>query len=164
MNRLEHVNLVVKDIGATLEFIKTAFPEWRVRAKGTNQWSGKQRNWLHVGDENYYITLNDGAEGDMRDLSGHAPGLAHLGFAVDDVDAIVSRLESKGFFARIKDTEHPFRKTYYYVDPAGFEFEFMQYLSDKDEQRNQYTSTGTTQVSSETVNPVNHQPGTYASC
>lgn len=149
MNRLEHANLVVKDIAATLDFIQTAFPEWKVRGKGVNSWYGKERNWLHVGDDNYYLTLNDGAEGEIRDLSGHAPGLAHLGFAVDDADAIVARLEAKGFPIRVKDTEHPFRKTYYFVDPAGFEFEFMQYLSDKNEERNQYVSTGTTKVNPE---------------
>ena len=146
MNRLEHANLVVKDIGATLDFIQTAFPDWQVRGKGTNEWYGRARNWLHVGTEDYYLTLNDGAEGDIRNLSGHAPGLAHLGFSVDDADAIVARLEAKGFPIRVKETGHPFRKTYYFIDPAGFEFEFMQYLSEKNEERNQYVSTDTTKL------------------
>ncbi len=162
MNRLEHANLVVKDIEATLDFIQTAFPDWRVRGQGKNSWNGKARRWLHVGDDNYYITLNDGAEGEIRDLSGHAPGLAHLGFAVDDADGIVTRLEAKGFPIRVKDTEHPFRKTYYFIDPAGFEFEFMQYLSDKDEERNQYVSTGTTKVISEYETHISSTPDVYA--
>ena len=167
MNRLEHANLVVKDIAATLDFIQTAFPEWRVRGKGTNNWYGIERNWIHVGTDDYYLTLNGGAKGEIRDLSGHTPGLAHLGFSVDDADAIVARLEAKGFPVRVKDTEHPFRKTYYFVDPAGFEFEFMQYLSDKDEERNQNNSTGTTIVDPEyeaqipyTSNTVDNQLNT----
>ena len=34
MIRLEHANLVVKDIQPTLEFLLTAFPHWRVRGRG----------------------------------------------------------------------------------------------------------------------------------
>jgi len=162
MNRLEHANLVVKDIEATLDFIQTALPDWRVRGQGENSWNGKVRRWLHVGDDNYYITLNDGAEGEIRDLSGHAPGLAHLGFAVDDADGIVARLEAKGFPIRVKDTEHPFRKTYYFIDPAGFEFEFMQYLSDRDEERNEYVSMGTTKVDHKYEIHISSTPDVYA--
>ncbi len=161
MNRLEHANLVVKDIKATLEFLQTAFPDWRVRGQGENSWNGKARRWLHVGDDNYYITLNDGAEGEIRDLTGHTPGLAHLGFAVDDADAIVARLEAKGFSVRVKDTEHPFRKTYYFIDPAGFEFEFMQYLSDNDEERNQYVPAGTTNVDPKYVKQSSNTSDAY---
>jgi hypothetical protein len=45
--------------------------------------------------------------------------------------------------------EHPFRKTVYFIDPAGVEFEFMQYLSDKPSERNRYESMGTTTVDPE---------------
>ena len=146
MIRFEHANLVVKDIAATLAFIQTAFPTWQIRGQGGNNWHGKPRRWLHVGDENYYLTLNDGAEGENRDLSEHAPGLAHLGFVVDDMDGVIKRLEAKGFQIAVSGGEHPFRKTVYFIDPAGFEFEFMEYLSDEPSERNRYESTGTTTV------------------
>ena len=138
MVRFEHANLVVSDIEATLDFILTAFPHWSVRGQGTMEWHGKPRRWLHVGDDDYYVTLNDDGEGDNRDLTGHQPGLAHLGFVVDDLDGIVGRLEAKGHRIDIEGPEHPFRKNIYFLDPAGFQFEFVQYLSDVADERNRY--------------------------
>ena len=138
MVRFEHANLVVANIEATLDFILTAFPHWSVRGQGNMEWHGKPRRWLHVGDDDYYVTLNDDGEGDNRDLTGHQPGLAHLGFVVDDLDGIVERLEAKGHRIDIEGPEHPFRRNIYFLDPAGFQFEFVQYLSDDAGERNRY--------------------------
>ncbi|VAW50383.1 Glyoxalase family protein [hydrothermal vent metagenome] len=150
MIRLEHVNLVVNDMGATLDFIQTAFPDWKVRGNGESEWYGKQRHWLHVGTDDYYLTLNEGGEGNNRDLKGHAPGLAHIGFCVDDVDGISTRLQSKGYEIETIGADHPHRKTIYFIDPAGFEFEFIQYLSQMPQQRNMYggETSGIKRVSS----------------
>jgi len=138
MVRLEHVNLVVKELEPTLDFLLTAFPEWRVRGRGDGIWGDTTRHWVHVGDDDYYITLNDNAEGENRDLSGIQPGVAHMGFVVDDLEGIVSRLAEKGFNIDILGREHPYRRTVYYNDPAGFQFEFLQYSSDKPEEKNMY--------------------------
>jgi len=81
MIRLEHMNLVVKNIHVTLNFIQTAFLDWTIRGKGESEWYGKMGNWLHVGTNDYYITLNEGNEDSNRDLKGHSPGLAHTGTA-----------------------------------------------------------------------------------
>ncbi|MRI35139.1 glyoxalase [Endozoicomonas sp. OPT23] len=152
MVRLEHSNLSVVDIEKTLDFILTAFPHWQVRARGNNVWYGVERQWLHVGDDDYYLSLNGQAAGKNRDLQGHTPGLAHLGFAVDDVNAIVERLTAKGYDIRVDMREgHPFRKTAYFIDPEGFEFEFIQYLSEKPEEKNLYEDVGSTVVTF--VNP-----------
>ncbi len=114
MVRLEHANLVVKEIQPTLDFILTAFPEWRVRGEGEMSWYGRSRRWLHVGDEDYYLTLNDDGDEDNRDLAGHSAGLAHLGFVVDDVDSLIKRLTTKGyeidFFGRLTlEVSPPYR-------------------------------------------------------
>jgi len=138
MKRLEHANLVVKEIQPSLDFILTAFPEWKVRGEGQGQWAGQRRNWLHVGDDDYYLTLNDGAEGESRDLGGLTPGLAHLGFVVEDIEALMTRLTAKGYVIDILGRDHPHRKTVYYIDPNGFQFEFMQYLTDLAKLKNQY--------------------------
>jgi catechol-2,3-dioxygenase len=138
MIRLEHVNLVVKDIHATLDFIQTAFPDWKIRGQGENEWYGKKRNWLHVGTDDYYLTLNDGAQGQNRDLKSHDPGLAHIGFCVENVENISSRLQAKGYEVTTIGGDHPYRKTLYFIDPAGFEFEFIQYFSKKPEEKNMY--------------------------
>ncbi|CAM2063740.1 VOC family protein [Sulfidibacter corallicola] len=138
MIRFEHANLLVKDIDETLDFILTAFPEWRVRRRGRMNWRGTPRRWLHVGDDHTYITLNDPSEGENRDLSGHQPGLAHLGFVVDDLDAVVARLERKGFPIDIVGEAHPFRRSVYFLEPAGHQFEFVEYLSEDPAERNRY--------------------------
>nr|WP_299810731.1 VOC family protein [uncultured Shewanella sp.] len=140
--RLEHVNLVVKDIPPTLAFLLTAFPEWRIRGEGEMSWGSAEhpssRHWLHVGDDDYYLTLNDGAVGEIRDVKGIEPGVAHIGFVVDDLQAVIDRLSAKGFSLDIKGRLHPFRQTVYYNDPAGFQFEFLQYSSDKPAEKNMY--------------------------
>lgn len=149
MIRLEHVNLVVHDIQATLDFVQTAFPDWQVRGQGESEWYNKKRQWLHVGTDDYYITLNEGLDQPNRDLKSHNPGLAHIGFCVDDMEAISQRLQDKGYEVATFGADHPFRKTIYFIDPAGFEFEFIQYLSDKPSERNMYggETTGITRVS-----------------
>jgi catechol-2,3-dioxygenase len=138
MIRLEHVNLVVNDITSTLDFLQTAFPDWKVRGQGESDWYGKMRSWLHVGTDDYYITLNAGNGEQNRDLKGHAPGLAHIGFCVDDLGSISTRLQNNGYEIATIGADHPYRKTIYFIEPAGFEFEFIQYLSEAPEERNMY--------------------------
>lgn len=138
MVRLEHINLVVKDIDPTLCFLQTAFPEWRIRGEGNSKWGETTRRWLHFGDDDYYITLNDNAKGVIRDIRGIEPGLAHMGFVVPDLEQLIQRLSQAGYIIDIKGREHPYRSTVYYCDPAGFQFEFLQYHSEKPEQKNLY--------------------------
>ena len=142
MVRFEHANLVMKDIQPTLEFLQTAFPKWKVRGEGDMTWGNGEhtssRHWLHIGDDDFYITLNDSAVGEIRDTKSIRAGVAHLGFVVDDLQALVERLAAKGFRVDITGREHPYRKTVYYNDPAGFQFEFLQYLSENPAEKNMY--------------------------
>lgn len=138
MIRIEHVNLVVKDIELVKIFLITAFPNWAVRGEGRSNWYGKSRNWIHIGDNDYYITLNDEAIGNNRNLKGYSPGLAHIGIVVDDVDSITKRLQHQGYTIGTIGADHPYRKSIYFVDPEGFEFEFIEYLSQEPEKKNMY--------------------------
>lgn len=138
MVRFEHANLVVKNIENTLQFIQVAFPSWVIRGQGEMQWQGKTRRWLHVGSDDYYLTLNNGAQENNRLLKGDAAGLAHLGFVVDDLDGVISRLKKNGYKIDVNLAEHGFRKNIYFVDPEGFQFEFVQYFSEKHHERNSY--------------------------
>lgn len=137
MIRLEHANLVVTDIQPTLEFLLTAFPKWKVRG-GSAKTDQVQRKWVHVGDDDTYLTLNDGAVGKNRDLDSNKPGLAHLGFEVTNLDCIVDRLTAKGFAIDIVGREHPYRKSIYFCEPAGFQFEFIEYNTKKADEKNMY--------------------------
>lgn len=134
--RLEHLNLIVKDIVKALTFYKAAFPHWRVRSKGVSDWYGVQRNWLHFGDDYQYLTLNDNGTGSNRDLVGHQVGLAHFAFVTNNLDAVIARLEEVGFTADKYGADNPHRKNAYFIDPSGYEVEFVQYLTDLPEERN----------------------------
>lgn len=136
MLHLEHLNLVVSDIPTALAFYQAAFPHWRIRDEGSSPWYGKPRNWLHFGDDYQYLTFNDNGVGENRDLSGHQTGLAHFAFVTANIDALMARLAEAGFQPAKDGAEEPYRKNIYYVDPAGFEVEFVEYLSDLPEQRN----------------------------
>ncbi len=136
MMKLEHLNLVVSDIPSVLGFYQAAIPHWQVRDSGVSDWYGKRRNWLHFGDDYQYITFNDNGEGENRDLSGHQQGLAHFAFVTNNLGALIIRMTDAGFAIAKDGAEEPYRKNVYYVDPAGFEVEFVEYLSDLPAQRN----------------------------
>lgn len=136
--RLEHINLVVTEIEPTMNFLKIAFPHWRVRGSGNSPWYGKPRTWLHFGDDDTYIALSDNGVGEPRDLTQHAPGLAHIAFVVDDIEGIMARYTGHGIKASVALNTGPARKNVYYIDPAGLEFEFVEYTSDIPSERNAY--------------------------
>lgn len=138
MIRLEHINLVVKDLAPTQHFIQAAFPQWKVRGQGEMMWGSTRRQWMHIGDDDTYITLNDQGQGEIRELSGLTPGVAHIGFVVDDLKALIERLSEAGYAVDIQGADHPFRRNVYYTDPAGFQFEFIQYLSEVSSEKNLY--------------------------
>ena len=133
---LEHLNLVVRDIPETLAFYKAAFPHWRIRNQGRADWYGVERNWVHFGDDYQYLTFNDDGRGDNRDLSGHQTGLAHFAYTTADLQAVIDRLKVAGFAVAKDGAENRFRKNVYFIDPNGFEVEFVEYLSDLPEERN----------------------------
>ena len=136
MIHLEHLNLVVNDIPASLRFYQAAFPHWRIREEGGGSWSGKPRRWLHIGDDYQYLTLNDNGEGEARDPAGHQPGIAHFGFVTQNLDAVIGRLEAAGFPVDHAGEKAPHRRNVYFVDPDGIEVEFVEYLSDLPAERN----------------------------
>jgi len=129
-NRLEHANLTVRDIDATVQFLKTAFPEFVVRGEGIQNGD----RWLHVGSDDSYIALNESSEG----VSENGP-LNHLGFAVDDVNAVVSRLLEAEYREGFIAPEHPHRRRKYFFDADGIEWEFVEYATSDPEQRNDYS-------------------------
>jgi catechol 2,3-dioxygenase-like lactoylglutathione lyase family enzyme len=133
---LEHVNLVVSDLNAMLHFYSAAFPHWHIRAQGQREWYGKARTWLHFGDDYHYIALSDHGEGANRELTGHTVGLAHFAYVTHNIAAVIGRLEAAGYNIAKNGAVELYRKNVYFIDPAGFEIEFVEYLSDLPEERN----------------------------
>ena len=82
--RLEHANLSVRDADAMTRFLQVIAPDFRVRGEGLD---AQGRPWRHVGNDEFYIALQTVMEGDTRTPYGDTPGLNHLGWEVESVNA-----------------------------------------------------------------------------
>jgi hypothetical protein len=127
---LEHANLTVTDLDATLAFIQLALPDFVKRGEG--KYNG--RKWVHIGTQESYLAINE--ESDHRPVQGRP--LNHLGIVVQDVDAVVDRLVGAGYKRSSQRYEHPYRVREYFEDAQGTEYEFIQYLSEEPAKRNSY--------------------------
>ncbi|AWB65873.1 glyoxalase [Saccharobesus litoralis] len=135
---LEHLNLVVQDLDSTLAFYQAAFPQWHVRGQGTQKWYGTERRWLHFGDDFQYLTFCDNGTGENRNLQTNTIGLSHFAYVTQNLDATVTRLAAAGFLHSKDGNNTQYRKNIYFNDPNGFEVEFVEYLSDLPNERNEY--------------------------
>ena len=134
--KLEHANLSVENTDAMERFLVAAFPDFRRRGEGTD---GQGRPWRHVGNEEFYVALQTVPTNTHRTPYGNDTGLNHLGWEVDDLEALVERMRLAGFEPNLTADEHPARNRRYFYDPDGNDWEFVQYLSDDLEERNDYS-------------------------
>ena len=135
--RLEHANLVVRDVNVMIRFIQTALPEFRIRHEGKSEIGGK---WVHIGTDDTYIALGEASRESAerwQPYSGRT-GLNHLGYEVADVAALRARMINRGYRDSKVPTEHPHRKRVYFYDPEGNDWEFVQYSSSDPAERNDY--------------------------
>ncbi len=136
--RLEHANLYVSDIDEMVSFLQTAIPEFKVRHDETGSDGDR---WVHIGTDSSYIALNQATEkpsGDWAPYSGK-PGVNHLGYAVESVDQVRRRLLAAGYQESSVDNNHPFRRRVYFYDSEGRDWEFVEYLSNEMNERNDYS-------------------------
>lgn len=135
--RLEHANMVVRDVEAMIGFLRTAFPEFRERGGGTGP-SGQR--WVHVGTDDNYLALNQATKepSSVREPYTGEPGMNHLAYEVSDVDALRTRLLTAGYRESTVPNAHPHRKRVYFYDSEGHDWEFVQYFSDDPAERNDY--------------------------
>jgi len=136
--RLEHANITVRDIDGMIRFIRTALPGWRIRHDETD---ADGERWVHIGSDDHYLALNKATEppAEPWEPYGGKPGVNHLAFEVDDVDAVRDRLRAAGYTDTTVPNAHPHRRRVYFNDAEGNDWEFVQYLSDLPEERNDYT-------------------------
>ena len=127
--QVEHANIRVRDIDETVKLLTIALPNFKVRGGSAS------KKWIHIGTESTYLALNK----DGGDTQKHGPGLNHVGFVVDDTDAVRERLETAGYKEGYRPETHPHRRRVYYHDGNGTEWEFVQYFSNDPAERNDYT-------------------------
>lgn len=132
---LEHANLAVNNLEETIAFIQTALPDFKVRGGGN---SGS-RKWVHIGTDETYLALNEVSNDNLHGKDYDVEGLNHLGFVVNDVTEVAKRLEAKGYARSYPLTKQKFRIRDYFLDHAGNEYEFVQYLTENSEERNDYS-------------------------
>jgi len=134
--QLEHANLIVRDIDGMVKFLQTAFPDFEIRGEGTNN----GRRWLHIGTESTYLALSESSSEPAEPWHPYSgkPGLNHLGYEVDDADALRGRMQAAGYRDSTVPNDHEFRKRVYFYDPEGNDWEFVQYFSENPAERNAY--------------------------
>ena len=137
MLRLEHANVCVHDIDGVVKFLRTAFPEFNVRHDGVDK---KNVRWVHIGTDETYIALNQASpdEPPLGSPYSGRPGLNHLAYVVDDVEALRERLLAAGYVESTPPNNHPHRKRVYFYDPVGNDWEFVEYLSNDLSERHDY--------------------------
>ena len=135
--RLEHANICVRDIEAMTRFLQTAFPDFRLRGEGLSQ---DGTRWVHVGTDETYIALGQSRVDNRQPWTPYegVPGVNHLAYEVDDVEALRQRMTSAGYKNSTPLNAHPHRKRLYFYDPEGNDWEFIQYLSKDPGERNDY--------------------------
>ena len=141
MSKLEHANVCVRDVDATIRFLQTAFPDFRIRAGGT---SPNGARWAHVGSDEVYLALNEALDAPAEawvPYSGR-PGLTHVGFEVDDADGLQERLRAAGYRDTTVPNSHPARKRVYFNDADGNDWEFVEYLTAEPAMRHDYELAG----------------------
>jgi catechol 2,3-dioxygenase-like lactoylglutathione lyase family enzyme len=136
--RIEHANLAVRDVDGMIRFLQTAFPDFGIRCDGIG-FTGRRQ--VHVGTDTCYLALVEAPEEGAERWVPYSgkPGLNHLGWEVDNADAVRERLAASGYQESTVPNRHPHRKRVYFHDPEGNDWEFVQYLSDDPAERNDYS-------------------------
>lgn len=142
--QFEHINFRVPSITKIQTLLCAAFPDFRLRGSGYGPTYGY---WAHIGNDDHYVAVSQREKpGEESDESippyeyGQSYRLLHLAYTVNSIEELMARLSKAGFEPSITENlnDHPYRRRVYYLDGNGIEFEFVQYLSDQPEQRNDY--------------------------
>lgn len=137
--RLEHANITVLDLDEAVRFLTTAFPHYKVRGGGEEDHGDWKMKWLHLGTDDTYIALMATDVAVPHERAVHqTTGINHVGFEVDDTDAVKGAIEAAGYKCSYALPHHPYRKRFYATDASGVTWEFIQYLSDDPAERNDY--------------------------
>lgn len=131
MTRIEHVNITVPDIDEAIRFLKIIAPDFEVRKdeKPPNSY-----RWVHIGNEAYYIALQEPqiATGSKKQRQAYQNyGINHVALVVTNIQKIEKKLLDSGYSQSIDTPIEKHRKRAYYYDKAGFEWELVEYLSEK---------------------------------
>ena len=135
---IEHANITVPDIDASIKFLQCIHPDIRVRHDAV---SDKGYRWAHVGTDDFYIALqrpNGNISKSLQDTYVDF-GINHLAWVVADIEAVEQRLIQNKYRQGIPGEHSEYRKRIYYFDTSGFEWEIIQYFTDDPALKNEYS-------------------------
>jgi len=124
VNKLEHVNITVRDAEATARWLCEVFG-WHIRWQGPVMRGGTT---VHVGDDTAYLAVY----APERAVTGDDPerttlgGLNHVGVVVDDLAAVEAKVRAQGFAPGPHEDYEPGRR-FYFHDADGIEYEVVSY-------------------------------------
>jgi len=139
---MDHVGVVVDDLAAAIEFFADLGLEPQGETSVEGRWvdrivglEGVQADiaMMQTPDGNSRLELvkfhSPSHPGDNGHAPANAPGIRHLTFAVDDVDAVVARLQARGaeLVGELEQYEDIFRLCYL-RGPAGIIIELAERL------------------------------------
>ena len=131
MTRIEHLNITVPDIDEAIKFLKIVAPDFVIRKDDK---SLDNYRWVHIGNDNCYIALQEAQLGDAakKQLPSYKNyGINHTALVVLNLKQIEDKLIENGYQKGIKTPVEKYRIRRYYYDHAGFEWELVEYLSEK---------------------------------
>ena len=131
MTRIEHLNITVADIDEAIKFLKIVAPDFVIRKDDK---SLDNYRWVHIGNDNCYIALQEAHLGDAakKQLPSYKNyGINHTALVVLNLKQIEDKLIENGYQKGIETPVEKYRIRRYYYDHAGFEWELVEYLSEK---------------------------------
>lgn len=109
IQRMEHVGIVVDDLAAATEFFVELGLELQREGSVEGRWVDRVVGLEGVRAEIAIVQTPDGYgrleltkfhtpsdRGDKRHVRANTPGIRHVAFAVEDIDAVVAGLRSRG--------------------------------------------------------------------
>ena len=139
---LEHANITVKSLEAAKSFLALAFPDFEERGRGYLHGDPKGGVWCHFGTDDTYVALQENSDHSPRQDTPYThDGINHIGFVVEDLEALMSRLREAGYEPTDASAleGHPWRRRAYFIDDNAFEWEFVEYVSESAAERNDYS-------------------------
>jgi catechol 2,3-dioxygenase-like lactoylglutathione lyase family enzyme len=142
VQRMDHVGVVVDDLAAAIEFFVDLGLETHGETSVEGRWVDRIVGLEGVKADIAMMQTPDGHSrlelvkfhspshlGDNGQAPANAPGIRHLTFAVDDLDALVGRLQARGaeLVGELEQYEDIFRLCYL-RGPAGIIIELAERL------------------------------------
>lgn len=133
---IEHLNLTVSDIDRSVAFYGRLFG-FRIRWQGASSDGSRA---VHLGDDRCFLAMFEAATSGRFTKDYDTVGPNHLGFVVDDLDAMRDRLRSLGVDPHHEAGYEPGRRLYF-RDPDGIEIELVEYAKGEEPWANEATIT-----------------------